>query len=103
MDPIATDRTVWCGKLAGMMCIWRRSSHPTSRSSLRSLLTTASIVRMSLLAHILTVAVPSTAIGAPEAFMREGHFSLLIEMLFCCATRYARRDTVAPVSGVARI
>ena len=66
------------------------------------MLITALILRMRLLAQIFTVAVPSTDIGAPEAFMREGHFSLLIEMLFCCAIRYASKDTVAPVSGVAR-
>ena len=102
MDSIEeTARTVWCGKFAGMIFNLRRFSHPTSKSSRRSLLMTASTLHIRLLAQMFTVAVPSTCMGSPDALTREGHFSLFTNKFCCCATRYARRETVAPVSGMA--
>ena len=86
-------QTVWCGKLAGMILGRLRSSHPTSKSSWRSLLITASTLQKRPLAHRVTVAVPSTCMGSPDAFTSDGRFSLFINKFGCCVIRYASRDT----------
>ena len=78
-----------------------KSSHLISRSLRRLLLMTASTLQKRLLAQRVTVAVPSTCIDNQEAFTSEGLLSLLINKFCCCAILYTKRDTVAPISGVA--